>query len=157
MARLGMLSYILILCESTPISVFAAEPAYQGADDLCRALGSNSATPIPTVSSLTMADGLRTPVGTYPWSIITSPRDDGKGRLVRGAYAVSEREISRALRLVLERMKMVVEPSAVVGLAVVLFCEEFRALVEKEAGQEGWDIGVVFTPGRGGGGVRWEI
>lgn len=39
------------------------------------------------------------------------------------------------------------EPSAVVGLAVVLFNEEFRELVEREGGEEGWDVGVVFTGG----------
>ena len=39
------------------------------------------------------------------------------------------------------------EPSAVVGLAAILFNEEFRSLVEKEAGSEGWDLGVVFTGG----------
>lgn len=47
----------------------------------------------------------------------------------------------------LERLKVVVEPSAVVGLAVVLFNEEFRGLVEREGGKEGWDVGVVFTGG----------
>lgn len=93
------------------------------------------------MSSLTIADGLRTPIGAHPWSIL---HDRG---LLRGAYAVSEADIARTLRLVLERMKVVVEPSAVVGLAVVLFNEEFRALVEKEAGNEGWDLGVVFTGG----------
>lgn len=80
-------------------------------------------------------------MGALPWTII---HDRG---LLRGAYAVSEEDISRALRLVLERLKVVVEPSAVVGLAVVLFNEEFRGLVEREAGEEGWDIGVVFTGG----------
>jgi threonine dehydratase len=43
-------------------------------------------------------------------------------------------------------MKVVVEPSAVVGLAVCLYNEEFRRLVEKEA-PEGWDIGIVFSGG----------
>lgn len=93
------------------------------------------------MSSLTIADGLRTPVGAHPWSVLHDRK------LLRAAYAVSEEDISRTLRLVLERMKVVVEPSAIVGLAAILFNEEFRALVEKEAGSEGWDLGVVFTGG----------
>ena len=51
------------------------------------------------------------------------------------------------MRLVLERMKVFVEPSAVVGLAVALYDEEFRSLVEKEGGEEGWDVGVVLSGG----------
>ena len=51
------------------------------------------------------------------------------------------------MRLVLERMKVVVEPSAVVGLAVCLYNEEFRRLVAAEAGEEGWDVGIVFSGG----------
>ena len=62
-------------------------------------------------------------------------------------YSVTEEEITKALRLVLERFKMVVEPSAVVGLAVALYNEDFRAMVEREAGAEGWDLGVVFSGG----------
>ncbi|SPN97405.1 related to threonine dehydratase [Cephalotrichum gorgonifer] len=135
----GLNSGVALSCEGTGISVFAAEPTHQGADDLRRGLAAHSR--ITAVSSLSIADGLRTPVGAHPWSIL---HDRG---LLRGAYAVSEEEISRALRLVLERMKVVVEPSAVVGLAVVLFNEEFRRLVEEEGGEEGWDIGVVFTGG----------
>jgi threonine dehydratase len=62
-------------------------------------------------------------------------------------YSVSETQIVAALRLVYERCKIVVEPSAVVGLAVALYNEDFRAMVEKEAGDEGWDLGVVFSGG----------
>jgi threonine dehydratase len=49
--------------------------------------------------------------------------------------------------MVYERMKVVVEPSAVVGLAVALFNEDFRGLVEREGGEKGWDLGVVFSGG----------
>jgi threonine dehydratase len=73
---------------------------------------------------------------------------------VEGVYAVSEEEIKMAMRLVLERMKVVVEPSAAVPLAVVLFDREFRAMVvekqleEREEGRDGsWNVGVVFSGG----------
>lgn len=135
----GMLSGVALSCEGTGITVFGSEPSFQGADDGKR--GFEAGRRVEAVSTLTIADGLRTPVGALPWRVIY------ERRLVRGFYAVTEDEIRGALRLVWERMKLVVEPSAAVPLAVVLFDEEFRALVEREAGEAGWDIGVVFSGG----------
>lgn len=135
----GMLSGIATALHGTGTYVFGAEPSFEGADDARRGLAANKR--IPTVKTLTIADGLRTPVGEIPWSIISD-----KTRL-RGIYAVTEEQILQAMRLVLERMKVVVEPSAVVGLAVALYDEEFRGLVEREGGEEGWDIGVVLSGG----------
>lgn len=138
----GMLSGVALSCEGTGIRVFGSEPSFQGADDCRRGLEAGKR--VESVSTLTVADGLRTPVGAIPWSII---HDRG---LVKAVYSVTEAQIAAALRLVLERMKVVVEPSAAVPLAVVLFNEEFRALVEREAGPEGWDVGVVFSGGNVG-------
>ncbi|KAM0463411.1 hypothetical protein ACHAO4_000125 [Trichoderma viride] len=135
----GMLSGVALSCEGTGIKVFGAEPSYQGADDAKQ--GYESGERIPTVSSLTVADGLRTPVGVHPWSVIF------ERRLVSGMYSVTDEEILKTMKLVYERMKMVVEPSACVPLAVALFDEDFRSLVEKEAGEEGWDLGLVFSGG----------
>jgi threonine dehydratase len=135
----GLLSGTALSCAGTGILVFGAEPSFQGADDCKRGLAAGKR--IESVSTLTIADGLRTPVGAYPWSIISNPK------MVRTVYNVGEAEIKKALRLVMERMKVVVEPSAVVGLAVALFNEDFRAMVEREAGKEGWDLGVVFSGG----------
>lgn len=138
----GMLSGVALSCEGTGIRVFGAEPSYQGADDGKR--GYESGQRIPSVKTLTVADGLRTPVGEWPWKVIY------ERRLVSGMYAVTEDEIKAAMRLVLERAKVVVEPSACVGLAVALFDEDFRSMVEKEAGEDGWDLGVVFSGGNVG-------
>lgn len=138
----GMLSGVALSCEGTGIKVFGAEPSYQGADDAKR--GFESGERVPSVSSLTVADGLRTPLGKYPWEVIY------KRELVAGMYSVTEEEIVSAMRLVFERMKMVVEPSACVPLAVALYDEDFRAMVEREAGEEGWDLGLVFSGGNVG-------
>jgi threonine dehydratase len=138
----GMLSGVALSCEGTGIRVFGSEPSFQGADDCRRGLAAGER--VESVSTLTIADGLRTPVGVIPWSIIHDRR------LVRAVYSVTEAQIAAALRLVLERMKLVVEPSAAVPLAVVLYNEEFRAMVEREAGAEGWDLGVVFSGGNVG-------
>lgn len=137
----GMLSGIAIALNPTPTRVYGAEPSFEGCDDGRRGLNSDPPTRITYVSSLTIADGLRTPIGQIPWTII-SDRE-----YVHGVFAVTEEQIKAAMRLVLERMKVVVEPSAVVGLAVALFDEEWRTIVEKEGGKEGWDVGIVLSGG----------
>ncbi|KFY79672.1 hypothetical protein V498_08928 [Pseudogymnoascus sp. VKM F-4517 (FW-2822)] len=135
----GLLSGTAMSAEGTGIAVFGAEPEFEGADDCKRGLAAGKR--IEVVKSLTIGDGLRTPVGAWPWKVISDTK------LVRGVYSVTEEQIKDTLRLVLERMKVVVEPSAVVGLAVALWNEDFRRLVEKEQGEEVWDLGVVFTGG----------
>lgn len=139
----GMLSGIALSAEDTGIKVFGAEPIHEGADDAKRGYYSN--TRVPAVSSLTIADGLRTPLGAYTWSIIR--RDRG---LVHGMYSVTEEEIVKTMRLVMERMKVVVEPSACVALAAVLFDEDLREKLEREGGEEAWELGVVFSGGNVG-------
>ena len=119
--------------------VFGAEPSFEGADDCRRGLQTGQR--VEKVSTLTIADGLRTPVGLLNWEVISNKRK------VESVFSVTEQQIKAAMRLVLERMKVVVEPSAVVGLAVCLFDEEFRRRVEQEGGEEGWDVAVVFSGG----------
>lgn len=135
----GMLSGIAVALHGTGIRVFGAEPSFQGADDARR--GVQAGQRIASVKTLTIADGLRTPLGDYTWAVISQPD------YVCGLYAVSEQNISDAMKLVLERTKCFVEPSAVVGLATVLYNEDFRAMVQREAGDEGWNVGVVFSGG----------
>lgn len=135
----GLLSGIATALHGTGTQIFGAEPSFQGADEGRRGLAAGKR--ITHVNSLTIADGLRTYMREIPWSVIS---DKDK---VRAVYAVSEAQILSAMQLVLERMKVFVEPSAVVGLAVCLYNEDFRALVEAEAGDEGWDVGIVFSGG----------
>ncbi|KAJ4118633.1 hypothetical protein NW765_017520 [Fusarium oxysporum] len=135
----GLLSGISLTCEGTKIRVFGAEPSYQGADDCKRGFATGKR--IEAVSTVTVAEGLRTPVGKVPWSIIY------ERRLVRDIYSVSDEEILKATRLLMERAKLYVEPSAAVPLAVALYNEDFRSMVESEAGEDGWDLGLVLTGG----------
>jgi len=135
----GMLSGVATALHGTGIHVFGSEPSYQGGDDARRSLASGSR--IESVSTLTIADGLRTPLGKIPWSIISDPQK------LRGIYSVSESQIKSAMRLIYERMKVVVEPSAAVPLAVCLYDEGFRKVVEREGGEEGWNVGVVLSGG----------
>lgn len=135
----GMLSGVATALSGTGIKVFGAEPSFQGADDARRGLAAGKR--IPAVKTLTIADGLRTPVGEIPWTVLSD-----KTKLA-GMYAASEEQIKRAMRLLLERAKVFVEPSAAVPLAVVLYNEEFRRLVKRESGDRGWNVGVVLSGG----------
>lgn len=135
----GMLSGVALSCENTGIKVFGAEPSYQGADDAKR--GMEKGERITYVDSMSIADGLRSYLGVYPWGILY------ERKLVHGMYSVSEEEIKAAMKLILERMKLFVEPSAAVPLAVVLFNEEFRSMIEKESKGNVWDLGIVLSGG----------
>jgi threonine dehydratase len=135
----GMLSGVATAFSGTSIQVFGAEPNFQGANDGQRGLAQGRR--ITDVNTLTIADGLRTPLGEINWTVISDKEK------VTAVYSVSESQIKVAMRLLLERMKLFVEPSACVGLAVALFDEGFRKLVETEAGDEGWNVGIVLTGG----------
>ncbi|KAK6530690.1 hypothetical protein TWF281_007529 [Arthrobotrys megalospora] len=113
------------------------EPRKDGGNDCERGLKRGKR--VEEVKTLTIADGLRTPTGVITYGIIE--------KRVEAVFSVTEWEILQATRLVMERLKVVVEPSAVVGLAVALFDEGFRRLVEREGGEEGWNVGVVFSGG----------
>jgi threonine dehydratase len=132
----GLLSGVAISCEGTPIRVFGAEPNMNGANDVCR--GFAEGRRIPVVHTSTVADGLRTAMGVRNWDVCY------ERKLVARMYSVSDAEIIWTLRLVMERMKIVVEPSAVVGLAVALFDEDFRRKAQLDGGKKGWgELSVV--------------
>ena len=67
----------------------------------------------------TIADGLRTSVGHLTWPIIRDNLTD--------VITVTEEEIISAMSLVWERMKLLIEPSAAVGVAAVL-TEKFQEI-----------------------------
>ena len=138
----GIASYFSSSSQKKPL-IIGAEPSFQLANDA--ELGLSSGQRIPHVSSLTIADGLRTPVGVINWAIVSDPAK------VAGVYSVTEAQIKEAMKLVFERMKMVVEPSGCVGLAVVLFNVRFRRWVAEQQRADGkgrrWDVAVVFSGG----------
>lgn len=87
---------------------YAAEP--KNVDDAYRSLHSGSIQHNETTQ--TIADGLRTHLGDINFPIIR--------KLVNDVIRVSEKEIIQAMRLLWERMKIVVEPSSAVALAAIL-------------------------------------
>ena len=126
----GMISGISIAAKGVDprVRVFAAEPA--GADDAARSMSAGRL--IPQTGPHTIADGLLTGLGEWTWPII---RDH-----VERVITVADEQIIAAMRLVWERMKTIVEPSAAVAVAAVL-SDEFRS-------QKGLArVGVVFSGG----------
>ena len=87
--------------------VIGAEP--EGADDAFRSLESGMIEPSQSDS---VADGLLTTVGDKTFPIIQET--------VRKIITVSDVEIISAMRMLWERLKIIVEPSAAVAFAAVL-------------------------------------
>jgi len=146
----GLLSGTVTYFSDKPDTyVIGTEPSFQGGNDAQRGLMANPPKRIEVVKTLTIADGLRTPLGKVPWGVLTNG-SEVKPKFLEGMYSVTEEEIKGAMRLVLERLKVVIEPSAAVPLAVVLYDRDFRKWVlekQKEGGEDVWDIGVVFSGG----------
>jgi threonine dehydratase/serine racemase len=110
------------------IRVFAGEPL--GADDAARSFATGQLQPQDQPN--TIADGLLTAMGPLTWAIIQDH--------VERVFTVSEDEIRAAMRLVWERMKLVIEPSAAVPVAAILRAD-FKAL-------KGMDrVGVILSGG----------
>lgn len=90
------------------VEVFGAEP--EEADDAYRSLKSGKIQ--SNISSNTIADGLRTMLGDINFPIIK--------QYVNNILLVSETEITQAMRLIWERMKIIIEPSSAVAVAACI-------------------------------------
>ena len=101
-------SALVVSRRSPRVRIIGAEPAE--ADDTYRSFQAGEIIALGTTE--TIADGLRTTVGALTFPIIKAH----VSRIVR----VSESAIVDAMRLVWERMKLVIEPSAAVPVAAAL-------------------------------------
>ncbi|MGB0176227.1 MAG: threonine ammonia-lyase [Owenweeksia sp.] len=96
--------------------VMGCEP--ENADDACLSLKKGEI--VPSVNPNTIADGLKTSLGDITFEYIKE--------LVVDILLCSESDIKRAMQLIWERMKIIVEPSSAVALACLLrHKEHFRA------------------------------
>jgi len=111
---------------SPATQVVGAEPA--GADDAARSLAAGEI--VPSVAPRTIADGLLSSLGELTFAVIR--------RLVERIVTVGDDAVVSAMRLVWERMKIVVEPSAAVPLA---------ALLEGELDVARRRVGIIFSGG----------
>jgi threonine dehydratase len=106
--------------------IIGAEPL--NADDAYQSLKAGRI--IPQTNPNTIADGLRTSLGDVTFPIIQ--------KFVSEIIRVSEDEIINAMKLLWERMKIVVEPSGAVA---------FAALLQKCGGFKGCKAGIIVSGG----------
>jgi threonine dehydratase len=106
----GLMSGTAIAVSSSrpDITIWGSEPS--GADDAFRSL--RDGTRYPSVAPKTIADGLLTSLSDRTFRLLSSR--------LEAILTVGEESIIRAMRLLWERMKLVVEPSGAVPLAAVL-------------------------------------
>ncbi|KAH9854895.1 tryptophan synthase beta subunit-like PLP-dependent enzyme [Lenzites betulinus] len=124
----GLLAGTALAADGTGVRVFGAEPA--GADDCVQGLKEGKRR--EDVQADTIADGLRTPVGVLNFPIIQDK--------VEKVITVTDEEIVEAMRLMWERLKLVVEPSGAASFAAVRSAQ-FQAL-----GIQG-PIGIIISGG----------
>lgn len=117
------------------IRIYGCEP--EKADDAYRSLKSGELQSLE--SSDTIADGLRASLAARTFAILR--------REVSGIFPVSEEEIIAAMRMVWERMKMVVEPSSAVALAPLLRAGGAEQLGLAASASGARKIGVIFSGG----------
>jgi len=108
------------------IEIFAAEPTQ--ADDAARSFRAGHI--IADDAPVTIADGLKVPLKDNTWHFVS--------HYVADVLTASEEEIIEAMKLTWQRLKIVMEPSCAVPLAVILKNQDvFR----------GRRIGVIVTGG----------
>ena len=124
----GLLSGSALAAKSInpQLKVFGCEPA--NADDACRSFKTGVIQ--PSVNPKTIADGLLTSLSELTFSLIRKYVDD--------IFTVSEESIIIAMRLVWQRMKIIIEPSAAVAVA---------ALIENRRIFEGKRAGIILSGG----------
>ncbi len=106
--------------------IYAAEP--EAADDACRSFRAGRI--IADDAPVTIADGLKVPLKDLTWHFVS--------RHVTDILTAGEEEIVEAMRLIWQRMKIVVEPSSSVPLATILKNPSVFA---------GKRVGVILTGG----------
>ena len=108
------------------LPVYLSEP--KEVDDTYQSLKAGKI--IPNKTANTISDGLKTTIGEKNFEILKEHAKD--------CFTVSENEIIEAMKLLYERMKIVVEPSCAVP---------FAALMANKEKFEGKNIGIILTGG----------
>ena len=124
----GLISGTSIAATETKkgIRVIAGEP--EMADDAYRSM--QAETIIPSVNPKTVADGLLTSLGSQTFPILQER--------VEQIVTVSEQGIINAMKFIWERLKIIIEPSAAVAIAV---------LWEKKVNLTDLRVGVILSGG----------
>ena len=108
--------------------LFGAEP--KGADDAYRSLKEGKL--LPQEDPKTICDGLLTSMGENTWNILKDH--------LNAIYTVSDDEVIKGMKLIWERMKIIIEPSCATPVAVVM-SPKFKQLENIEK------VGIILTGG----------
>ena len=131
----GNITYLRGLFGQEGIKIVLAEP--EVLDDAKRSFESKTLLRHdPTNKLQSVADGLKTTLGPNTWPIIRDKVDD--------IITVPEHEILRCTKLVWERLKVMIEPSAGVGVAVAQ-SHEFNQKYPKSQGYN--NVGIILCGG----------
>jgi threonine dehydratase len=124
----GMISGTCLTCSTVApyTEIYAAEP--EAADDAYQSFRKGEIVAYDAPE--TIADGLKVPLKERTWHFVS--------RYVKDVLLASEQEIVDAMKLTWQRMKIVIEPSCAVPLAVILKNPDTFA---------GKRVGVIITGG----------
>lgn len=124
----GLLSGTLLSAKemNEQVSVYGAEPAE--ADDAYRSLQNGEIVPNDTIN--TICDGLRAQIGTITFPIIQKYVDE--------IITLSEEEILDSMKMIWERLKIIVEPSCSISLA---------AIIKNKNKFSGKNVGLIMSGG----------
>ena len=124
----GVLSGTLISTKeiNEQVSVYGAEPVE--ADDAFRSLQNGEILPNETIN--TICDGLRAQIGTITFPIIQ--------KHVKEIITLSEEEILNSMKMIWERLKIIVEPSCSISLA---------AIIKNKDKFSGKNVGLIMSGG----------
>jgi len=106
--------------------VIAAEP--EKADDAYRSFRAGQR--LSVTAPATIADGLRGSIGKLNFALLQSHVDD--------VVTVTEKEIVNAMRIMLQDLKLLIEPSSAVAVA---------ALLAGKLGSSGQQVGIIISGG----------
>ena len=124
----GLLSGSLLAAKNmkSSITVYGAEP--EEADDAYQSLKLGRIVPNKTIN--TICDGLRAQIGSKTFPVIQNLVDD--------IIPIAEEDIINALRMIWERLKIIVEPSCSIALALIINNKQLF---------EGRNVGLIMSGG----------
>jgi len=124
----GLLSGSLLAAKNmkSSITVYGAEP--EEADDAYQSLKLGRIVPNKTIN--TICDGLRAQIGSKTFPVIQNLVDD--------IIPIAEKDIINALRMIWERLKIIVEPSCSIALALIINNKQLF---------EGRNVGLIMSGG----------
>jgi threonine dehydratase len=133
----GLLAGTGIVCQDLSTLVIGVEPEDGGAN-LAKARKNGSRIRNINPEFTTIAEGLRSPTAEFNWEFLCDQT------YVHDVFGATDEQIKVAMRIMIEELKLVVEPSAAVALAVLLFNKKFSRLLSERTQ---WNIGIIISGG----------